>query len=423
MVTIERKKIVILGAGFAGLKVTQELQKKLCHKDYDIILVDKNNTHLFRADLYEVATAFNEEITEECLLILKNTIATPISDLINETRVTFLHDCVEKINAKKKEIQLKNNGKLDYEFLVVALGSVTNFFNVPGLEENSLPLKTIQDGLRINCHLDQFFLDLWKKKEKKDIYISIGGGGATGVEVAAELANSVKKLCKKYKYPKSKIHIQIIEAGSTLAALDKKGTELILERFKEKKIEVYLNHRIIKVSKNKIDIQNLQGEKIKLDSQLNIWTGGVKVNPIVADSIGEVSKRGAIYVNEFLQSKDYKKVYAAGDNAYFEDPDEPSKRLPMLASYANQQGKVIAHNILKEIYGGQRKIYKPKGELYILPIGGKFAIWKIGHKILSGTWVWMVRRLWTLKYDLSILPFFKAIRKWQHGSKIFVKND
>ncbi|PIR54692.1 hypothetical protein COU74_05400 [Candidatus Peregrinibacteria bacterium CG10_big_fil_rev_8_21_14_0_10_36_19] len=404
------KNIVILGAGFAGLKVTQDLTKKLKDPNYNITLIEKSDVHLYRADLYEVATAFNQKITKECLTKLRNTIATPITELVDTNRVKLIKDEVVKI--KSREILLKKGKPVKYDYLVVALGSITNYFKIPGLEKYSLPLKDIQDGIAINCHLDQHLQSLWEKKSQKEVNIVIGGGGATGVETATELTSAYKKLCKKYDYPYKKIHIHIIEGQKMLGGMDAKGTKIIKARLKELNVKVHFKSFITKVTAKEITIKDAP-EKLPYD--ILIWTGGVKSNPVVGSK--------PIEVRPTLQSKDAPSIFAAGDNAFYPDPQNPKQRLPMLARTAFDQGSLIAENIIRNIKGKKLKNYKHASLIYILPLGGRFALLKTQKHLISGRLIWYLRRLIFLKYSLAILPFWKGLRKWAHGTKIFTEND
>ncbi|MEK7672575.1 MAG: FAD-dependent oxidoreductase [Patescibacteria group bacterium] len=417
------KNIVILGAGFAGIRVVQDLQKDLPNS-YRIVLVDKESTHLFRADLYEVATAFSKKINKECLTKLKDTIAIPIKSLINQKRVCFIQDAVSKIDPVKREVSLKKNKKLSYEYLVVAMGSETNYFGIDGLEKNAFGLKTIQDALKINCHLDQFFQDLWRRKLKKEVYITVGGGGASGVETVTELVGAVRSLCEKYHYPNGKVTLQLIEGSAVLGGFGGAGTKVILERCEKFGIKVYLNNFIQKADKKEIVLKNKTGKLIKIKSDILIWTGGVKVNAMVQKCFGQKECGGAILVNEFMLAKNFSKVFAAGDNAYFADPENPAKRLPMLANVALDQGKVIAQNILSLINKGDLQKFTAKRGRFMLPLGAKYAICEDSDgRIRKGFSVWLSRKFVFLRYAMSILPFFKALRKWWHSSRIFMEND
>lgn len=417
------KNIVILGAGFAGLAAAQSLQKGLQNSNHKIILIDESDTHLYRADLYEVATAFNKKVTQECLTRLKETVATPLKQLVNTAKINFLCDKVLDIDAKTQTIKLQKNKSLKYEYLIVTLGSTTNFFKIPGLEKHSFPLKTMKDGLKINCHLDQYFQNTRKNAAAKNpVHITIGGGGATGVELAGELTKLATLLSKKYNFPRQKIFIQIIEGTNKLAALNEKGTKIIKSRLEKRGVKIYFNHYITKVTEKEIFLKKSTTTK-KIPSNILVWTGGVQVNPVVKKSLGSANFKGAIAVNRFLQSKKHPNLFAAGDNAYFPNPENPAQRLPMLANIAVDQGKIIAKNILNLIRHHELAPYKYQKAPYIIPVCGRYAILSSGRKIYRGRFLWYFRRLLALNYSLSILPLAKAFRKWNHGTKIFLEND
>ena len=421
VVKIEKRKLIILGAGFAGIRVVQDLLKKNANQIFDITLVDRRDTHVFQGDLYEVATAFNKKITNQCLTDLRETVATPIKDLIDFKKVKFLKDEVLGIDHTTKKLRLKKTGSISYDYLVVALGSETNYFDIPGLKDHSFDMKTVEDALKINCHLDQFFRELWEKGEERDVYISVGGGGATGVELTAELATFLRCLAKKYHYPMGKIHLQLIEGSKILISLDKKGTDLVLNRLSKLGVNTFLERYIDSVSKNEITLRFPDGKKENIPSDFLVWTGGVMVNRIVQDSLGSKSKRGAMKVNPYLQSEHDKNIFVAGDNAFFQwGSDRP---LPMVAQIAYQQGALVARNLLRISCGEALIRFEPKSPMYLIPLGGKYALLNTGKRIFVGRWVWLLKRLVYFKYALSILPFWKALAKFAHSTRIFTEND
>jgi len=406
------KHILILGAGVAGLACAQKLSAHASDQ-IRITLVDESDVHVLKADLYEVATAFNKEITEECLVRLKATVATPISSLVDPECVEFIRDCVVKIDFKKKTVSLKKK-KVSYDYLVVALGSVTNFFNIPGIEKSAYPLKTVRDALKLNCALDHLFFDLYQKGSQRSVHITIGGGGTSGVEVACELYSSLTKLCRKYHYPRSKVHVQLIQSGSELGGCQKKGTELIKKRLEKLGVCVYCDHRIEKVSPGKVEISDAQKKQKMLSSDLLVWTAGVQVNPVVGE---------AIRVNASLRFTKFPAVFAAGDNAYLADPRHKGSRFPMMAYIAKVQGALVAENILRLLHSRPLRSFKPVHEWLLIPLGGKFGLFKVGPILFTGFFAWLIRRFVILRYHLSVLPFLRALRKWRVSEKLFVKND
>lgn len=415
------KHVVIVGAGVAGLHCAQRLAKK-APANIRITLVDSSDVHVLKADLYEVATAFNKEITDECMVQLKAAVATPIVSLVDPTRVHVVQDSVTAIDPSKQTVKLKKNKTLHYTTLVLALGSVTNFFKVPGIEKHAFPLKTVQEALAINCHLDGLFHEQWKKKKPAPIYINIGGGGPTGVEMASELYASLKKLCKKYKFPYAKVHVQLIQSGQDLGSLDDKGTAKILNRLERMGVCVYRGFRITKITEDSVLMKDAKNKVKTLPNSMLIWTAGVSVHPVVA-AIGDAKKGGAVEVDPTLKSKKYPNIFAAGDNAFLETPNKPGVRVPMLAHAAWEEGKLVADNIVHTLRKEKLRSYNPGDAWMILPLGGKFAIFKAGPFLISGFLAWFIRRLVIFRYHFSTMPFRRAFKKWQKGGEIFEQND
>lgn len=420
----------------AGLRLVQKIQNKL-PRYWRITLIDQSLVHVFPADLYQVATVFNEEITEECMLALKETVATPISRLVDPWRVDFVRNTAVGIDPKKKRILLKEGSPLHYDALVVALGSVHNDFGVPGVKKYGFPLKTVSDALKINCHIDQLFLENWKKNgECEVITISVAGGGPTGVETAAELIGTLKHLCKKYDYPADKVKVELIQGGTTLAGFKKKGTRLILKQLKKMGVNVLMKHRVLELKKGSVMVRDPEGETVKCDADMLIWTAGVRVNPVVAKSLGSEELRGGIAVDEYLQAVEHEDVFALGDNAMLENPNAKGY-LPMTAQVAMTGADILGANLCsflksRHFRGGQRwKIEKmrflkkmpSKTYPYLVPVGHRFALFQMGQFVFESVAFVALKSLIGLRYSWSIMPLRKAYKKWRGGNKIFVTND
>lgn len=418
-----KKNIVILGAGFAGLRTALDLASKIhAYPDYQLTLVNKTDVHLYTPDLYEIATAYYPTITSTCLTRLKETVATKIISLIPKNKVIFLHDTVKEIQPEKRKVLLEKQGSISYEYLVVALGSVTNYYNIPGLEQFSYPLKTVADALAIQCHLDSYFQTLWRRHIKKSVHIVVGGGGATGCELAAELPTYIKKLCKKYNYPPEQVDITIIEGKNEPIGLGSKLAKRVMERFAKFRIITKLGTRLIEAKPEKVRIKDKAGVISEIAADMVIWTGGVMPHPLVKESFQKVSGNGALEVNKFLEARNYPKVFACGDNAFFINPKTGSA-LPLLAQIAKAQGRIAATNIIADITGKRKIPYVPKIKGVIIPLGGKYAVLKREKICVAGFWIWVSRRLVDLGYAISIMTSWRALRKWWRATNIFVQND
>lgn len=413
------KKIVILGAGFAGVRCALELEKKLPHAK--IILINKRPAHIFRPDLYEVATAFYPEASEVCLNKLSDTVAIPLTKIFADSKVKITLKRIVKIEPKKKSIHLEDDSLISYDYLVVALGSAVNDFGIEGLKAHACTLKTVTDAMELCCKIDTVFHERWKQHSTEPISILIGGGGATGVEFAAALIGYSHKLCNKYQFPREKVTIQIIEGGSHLASLSDKGTQLITKKLGERGATVSCNARILKVDTHRITVQE-KNHKREIPYTLFIWSGGVKPHPIVTASFEEKSDRGGVVVNEFLQTVENEHIFACGDNAAIGDP-LTKKPVPWLAQTAIAQGALVAENIANHMESKPMKVYIPKIKGVVIPLGGKFAILEHNGMLVSGHAIWYLRRLIDLSYAMSILPWWYAIKKWFATNKIFAQND
>ena len=277
-----------------------------------------------------------------------------------------------------------------------------------------------RSSLAVNCHLDHYFQELWGKDIIKDVYINVGGGGATGVETVSELVGCIKKLCVKYNFSYKNVKIQLIEGIDKLCALDEKGTKILKKRLKSLGIKVLMNTFITEAGKDFVKVKT-DGKTKKLDSDILIWTGGIMVNPVVQESVGDKSKRGAVLVNPYMQSYVDRNVFAAGDNAFF--PDSDGNGMPMMAQAAYGQAAVMARNIINLIEGKEMKKYKPAGMKYLITVGSKFALYYDGKRYLKGFMPWLLKRIVYFKYMWSIMPFWKAYKKLHHSMKIFVEND
>ncbi len=417
------KHVVILGAGVAGLHCAQKLAKE-APPDLRITLVDSSDVHVLRADLYEVATAFNKEITDECMVRLKSTVATPILSLVDPDRVQFVRDEVTAIDPKKKIVALKKGKKLSFDFLVVTMGSVTNFFKVPGIEKHAFPFKSVTDALAINCHLDQLFHSVWKSKKNRSIHLTIGGGGATGCELAGELSFSIKKLCKKYHFPSAKVHIDLVQSGQDLGGMDSKGTEKIFKRLSSLGVCIYRGYRITKLTHEKVVLLDSKKKLKTLRSDMLIWTAGVSIHHTIQSSLGDAKKGDAIVVTPTLEAQNYSGIFAAGDNAYLENPHKPGERIPMLARPAWKEGNLIAENLVRLLKGRSLGEFKPFArEWVILPLGGKYALLQYGPFLIAGFLPWLLRRLIILRYHFSTMSLRRAFKKWRMGGEIFEEND
>ncbi|OGC85922.1 MAG: hypothetical protein A2V73_08200, partial [candidate division Zixibacteria bacterium RBG_19FT_COMBO_42_43] len=341
------KDIVVLGAGYAGINCVIRLNKLLKkNPDYQIHLMDRNPYHLLETRLHEAA-ARQAEIT------------IPIAAIIHKRNIIFHLTEVIRINLNERKV-ITLDKDIYYDYLVIALGSKTNFYDIPGLKDYAFQLKTFDDTYKIRDNLKRAFAKAKSEKSpeerKKLLTIVIGGGGLTGVELAAEIAELVEELSHKWEIPPQEPQIYLIEAGETiLPAVEKKIIDKAKENLIQKKVKISTSTKVVKMESGEVFIE--PGGKIP--AYTLIWTGGIRISSILKASGLEVGPLGRIKVNQFLEVENFSNVYAVGDNALAVNP-KTGKFVPCAAQFALQQGRLVANNIYAKINGKPQKPYRQK---------------------------------------------------------------
>jgi len=430
MALITKKKIVILGGGFGGIKAAFFLCKKIkklgLEEKYEVILIDKNSFHTYTPILYEIA-ATSEEIADQSQL--KEIATFDLKSVFSGYRITVLQDLVKELDLAGGDIHLEKNGVFKFDYLMLAIGSEINYFGIAGLKENSLSLKSFHDALEIrNAVWDK----VKNNNSKKEIKIVIGGGGSTGVEVAGEMRSWI---CEPgEKSPECPASVTIVEAyPSLLFGFDQKIIKAVTRRLKAIGVKLLLNEAIEKAEPGKIILKSGR----LLDYDILIWTGGVKTAslmgtlPLKKETKGRVEVAGEM---ECLpQSPDlklYGKIYGLGDAICLYNP-KTGRPMPMVAEAAIEQAGVAAFNIIEDIKfneGLSKKIrnkkYVPREYSYVITAGGKYAAVKIGPLVFWGFSGWILKVMVELYYLIRrLLPPGKAIRVWLKGLRIFMRND
>lgn len=414
------KRIVILGAGFGGLRAAIILGKKskeLGRKGYQITLIDKNRYHTYTPLLYEISTTSKETAN---YLDLKSVTTYPVEGVLLGFSIEFIQGEISDIDLVNKKIQL-GQGEIDYEYLILALGSETNFFDIPGLKENALELKSLNDALKIRD-------TVWEKIEgaaaNEAVDIVIGGAGSTGVELAGEIQEWISQM-RKEGY-RCRTSVTLIDAAPTiLNGFEPKVIERTNARLRKLGTSTLAKEKVTKVESGKVFLES--GRIVSCD--VLIWTGGVKANSIVEklpvkyENQGRIGVKGELLCT--LENPDLEagnKIYGIGDMVCVHDSD--GKPVPMVARAAIIQGAVAAKNIINDIKGRKpHSKYNPKKYPYIIPIGGKYAIAKIGPLVITGFFGWILKGLVELNYLDSIMPLGRALKIWLKGLKIFIQND
>lgn len=384
------KRIIVLGGGFAGVKCTKELQKGLkSNSNTEIIMISEDNFLLFTPMLPQVASG----------TIQTRNIVMPIRTIIKKAR--FYEGRVKEIDPVTRRVSVwgtaeKPGVSLQYDYLVVALGSETNFFGMSDLENNAFQMKTLNDAIVVRNRMVDM-LEQADNEPNKDIKKSlltfvVVGGGFAGIETAGEIYDLLTDALKYYpNISKDEISVIILEALDTiLPGFSKKLAQFTYNSMLNRGIDIRLRTAVTGFDGNEVKTKELDGDKTyEIQTKTLIWTAGVTPVNTIKRSVFKTD-RGRMVVDDFLEAEGYPGVFGAGDCALSIDPATGRPFAPT-AQLAEAQAEKIASNLNAIINGRpmQKFEYIPKGQMAI--IGKRNGIASIlGFNIrgIIAWWLW-----------------------------------
>ena len=390
-----KKRIVILGGGFGGVYAAMHLEKLLVGRNsVEICLVSRDNFFLFTPMLHEIA-ASDLEITN---------IVNPLRKLLHKVEV-FVGD-VDQIDLPNRRVLIsqyyqKRLQQLDYDHLVIALGSVTNFYNLPGLADLAIPMKTLQDAIRLRAQilsrLEAANAETNSLECQSLLTFVVAGGGFAGVETVAALSDFIREVLPFYpNLSETMSHVVLVHSGPLI--LPELGNEL--GRYTEKVltgrgVDIRLNTRVANVTQNKVSLS----DGTSISSQTLVWTAGIAPSPLIG-TIPSSKERGRLVVNQFLQLPDWPNVWAIGDCAFVPDIGNPGKSHPPTAQHAMREGRTVAQNIAAALSGRRLRPFSFKTIGLLASIGRRMGVARIFGFNFSGFFAWW---MWRTVY-LSKLP-------------------
>ena len=413
-------KILILGGGFGGVRCALELDKKFKNENVEITLIDRNGYHLFVPALYEVASVYGLK-KDPFAVQLKRTICMPYADIFNETKVNFIQVDIAEINLAHKLVRTGGDRIIEYDHLVIALGSEVADYNVQGVRDYAQQFKTLDDALFINQKLEELSEKFKTGERTEPFSFLICGGGFTGIELAAELGCCTKVIKEKCKLKGRCSSITLFEAGPRmLPAISEKERRFIKKRLTKLGVVIMENSPIEEVGPDFVKLKTGQ----KVNGDLIVWTAGTAPNQFLLSTAGlPISDTKRIAVEATLEVKNLKNIYAIGDAVEFADP-KSQKPIPSFAYIAVDQGHIVAQNICNSTRNKALKKYKPFYSIWIIPVGGKFALARLwGGVLIKGFLGWVIRELVDIRYLLSIFSLKKALEVFFSEITIFSKND
>ena len=383
-------RVIIIGGGFAGLALVEKLK----HKEIQVVLFDKNNFHQFQPLLYQVATSALET----------GSIVFPFRKQFNGYKnIVFRLAEVMEIKPSLNTV-VTSKGKVNYDYLVLATGTTTNFFGMESVEQNSLGMKDIRDSLNIRHlmlqNLEQAAITCDDKERNALTNFVIVGGGPAGVEMAGALAEFCKYILPKDypEYPSSIMNIYLIEAiDKLLSTMSDKASSKTLKYLENLNVKVLLNEAVIDY--DGLQVSTKSGKTI-LAKNL-IWTAGVKGHFPKGIDEKHVVKGNRIKTDAYLKVEGHKNIFAIGDIAAVINEETPVGH-PQVAQTAIQQGKYLGNAILKIIKNESLIPFKYKDKGSLATVGKRRAVADLGKFKFAGYFAWL---LWSLVHLMSISGF------------------
>jgi len=415
---MNKKKIVVLGGGYAGVHAAKTLNKAFKkHQDkVEVTLIDKKHHHILLTELHEVAGA---RVSEDSVKI-------SFDRIFAGKKVNVVQDTIVEIDFKKQQL-IGQRAKYGYDELIIGTGATTADFNIPGVKEHAFYLWSLEEAIKIRCHIEETVrlaaLEADEKKRKQMLTFVVAGGGFTGVEMVGELLEYLPILCKTNKIDYEK-EVQLILCeglGTILNMLPEKPMKKAWEYMKKKGVKIMVNNLITNVTADGFTTR--QGADIK--TKTLIWTCGIRGTEFGEKLKITDGKIGRKLVNEYMQTPDYENVYVVGDGMWFL---ENNRAVPQIVEAAEQTAKTAARSIIYKVkteLGLKAKEpvpFKSNFHGFMVSIGGRYAVSHTAGISLSGFFAMALKHLVNVYYQSGVCGINGAWAYLKH--EIFnIKNN
>lgn len=340
----ERKKILVLGAGYAGLQTVTKLQKHVSAEEAEITLVNKNKYHYESTWLHEASAG---TISYEDLIY-------PVESVLKKDKVNFVNAEVTKIDRNAKKVET-DSGIFNYDILVVALGFETETFGISGMKDYAFQIENVDTARHLSRHIEDKFANYAASKEKNDndLAILVGGSGFTGIEFLGELTDRIPELCNKYGVNQEKVRITCVEAAPKMLPMF--SGELVnyaVKYLEDRGVEFKIATPIVACNEKGFVVK-INDQEQQLEAGTSVWAAGVRGSQLMEASFEGV-KRGRIVNKQDLTIEGHDDIFVIGDVSAF-IPAGEERPLPTTAQIAMQQGEHVAKNI-KHILNGEATV-------------------------------------------------------------------
>lgn len=386
-----RHRIVIVGGGFAGVKTALELAN---NKNFYVTLITPRSRFEYHGAMYRSATGKSPL-----------EVVIPLSEIFADAlNVRVELDSVAELRPQTKEIEGESGRVYTYDYLVMSVGYVVNYFNIPGMAMYSENMYDITAAIKLRHRLVGVFRNA---QPHKPVHITIIGAGPTGVEIASDIKNFAKLVADRHDIKNLDVKVSLIEAAPrVLATLSEESSRRALTRLHDLDVNVMTHATVTKCAEDHI-VVNGHAHK----SDVTIWTAGNKANPLFESypDLFTLDERKRVQVSEYFNANS-PHVFVIGDAA--------STPYAGMAQTAIHNGMSLAQNFIRMADKKQLLPYKPKKPEYVVPIGGEWAILETDDGVIDGIEAWNARRQadkWVLE---NFLVYDLANKHWQRGEKL-----
>ncbi len=399
-------RILILGAGFGGMMAARELCRRGYGERARITIVDRNNYHLFTPMVYQVAAWGLDPYN----------VAYAVREFAGHHGIGFRRGDVKGIDFAARQVQLED-GQLPYDYLLIALGTTTNFYGNKDAQEHAFPIKWLEDGLAIRNwtidRVEQAAQTSDAEERRALLTFVVVGGGATGVETAAAMMDMLRHILAR-DYPTldpREARVVVVEMlDHLLGQMEQRIAEMALEQLKRMGVEVWLKTKPTEIAPDHIKTDDGR----TLATHTVLWTAGVRAPDVVAKLPVEHGKGGSINVDQYLQVVGQPGVFAVGDNASITDA-VTGQHVPLLAQSAMQAGTAGGENIARLIEGQPLKPFHYHNLGDALALGRGSGVLASGPVIIGGFPGWLAWRVIHLARLTSFRDKVATVLDWSWG--------
>ncbi len=376
----QKQKVLILGGGFGGVKAGLLLAK---HPAFTVSLMSDQTNFRFYPTLYRAATGGKRAAS-----------AIALSEIFSGHDVKLIHDSAEGLDRAAQKVTGKSGQTYAYDHLIIALGSVTNFFGIKGLDKYAYGIKTFEDASRLKNHLHRQLVE----EHKPDVHYVVIGGGPTGIELAGALPGYIRRILKCHGLDNASFEVDLVEAADRLVPrMPVAYSQAIVKRLRQLGVKIKLNEA---VKAETADTLMVSGQPIKSHSV--VWTAGVTNHPFLKNNDFNLSEHGKAAVDDQLAAEP--NVYVIGDNA--------DTTYSGMAQTALHDAHFVATNLSQLAAGKKLAAYLPKRPIYVTPVGPQWAAVSWGKFRTYGWLGWILRGAADFLAYHDLEPWQKASRHW-----------